>query len=113
MGRLVTFLARILQDGWASQARGLGIDSQTAVLVDASGSASVVGSGTAYFMQTQEQPAVCQPKMPLTFQNVSVYRVDASGTFDFSSWTGSNGTAYQISADAGVLTTTQPGGGVY
>jgi hypothetical protein len=23
------------------------------------------------------------------------------------------GTAYQISADAGVLTTTQPGGGVY
>jgi cyanophycinase len=113
MGRLVAFLARIVQDGWASQARGLGIDSQTAVLVDASGSASVVGSGTAYFMQTQEPPAVCQPKMPLTFENVSVYRVDANGTFDFSSWTGSNGTAYQISADAGVLTTTQPDGAVY
>jgi cyanophycinase len=113
MGRLVAFLARIVQDDPALLPRGLGIDSQTAVLVDAAGAASVVGNGKAYFMQTPGPPETCQPKMPLTFQNLSVYRVDANGTFDFPSWTGSNGTAYQISADAGVLTTTPPGDGVY
>jgi cyanophycinase len=112
MGRLVAFLARIVQDGWATQARGLGIDSQTAVLVDAAGSASVVGSGTAYFMQTTVSPEACQPKTPLTFHGLSVYRVDASGTFDFPTWTGTNGTAYEISSDAGLLTT-QPSGGIY
>jgi hypothetical protein len=50
------------------------------------------------------------PKTPLTFHGLSVYRVDANGTFDFPTWTGSNGTAYEVSSDAGVLTTTQSGG---
>ena len=31
MGRLVTFLARIVQDGWATEARGIGIDEKTAL----------------------------------------------------------------------------------
>ncbi len=113
MGRLVAFLARVVKDGWATQARGIGIDSQTAVLVEAAGSTTVVGNGIAYFMHTPGPPEACQPKTPLTFRNLSVYRVDASGTFDIPTWKGNGGTAYQISSDAGVLTTTQTGGGVY
>jgi cyanophycinase len=114
MGRFVAFLARIVQDGWAAQARGIAIDSQTAVLVDENGAATVVGNGTAYFMQTPpDGPQVCQSKTPLTFLDLSVYRVDASGTFDLPSWSGSGGTAYQLSAEDGVLTSTQAGNSVY
>ncbi len=114
MGRFVAFLARIVEDGWASQARGIAIDSQTAVLVDENGAATVVGSGTAYFMQTPATgPQVCQPKTPLTFRDLSVYRVDASGTFNLPAWSGTNGAAYQLSAETGVLTSTQAGESVY
>jgi cyanophycinase len=113
MGRLVTFLARILQDGWATEAKGIGIDEQTAIAVDADGTAAVFGFGAAYFIQTPGIPEVCQPKTPLTYLNLIVYRVDASGTFDFVTWTGTGGTPYTISAEDGVLTSTQAGGAIY
>lgn len=114
MGRFVAFLARIVQDGWASQARGIAIDSQTAVLVDENGAATVVGTGTAYFMQTPPGgPQVCQPKTPLTFRDLSVYRVDASGSFNLPAWSGTNGASYQLSAETGALTSTQANGSAY
>jgi cyanophycinase len=113
MGRFVAFLARIVQDGRAPKARGIAIDSQTAVL-DEAGAATVVGSGTAYFLQTPlGLPQACQPKTPLTFRDLTVYRVDAGGNFNIPTWASHGGTAYQISSDAGVLTTTQASGGVY
>ncbi len=113
MGRLVTFLARILQDGWATEAKGIGIDEQTAIAVDTDGTATVLGFGAAYFIQTPGVPETCQPKTPLTYLNLAVYRVDASGAFDFVNWTGTGGTAYTISAENGVLTSTQAGGVIY
>jgi cyanophycinase len=113
MGRLITFLARIVQDGWAPSAKGLGIDERTAIAVEANGTATVLGSGAAYFLQTPGAPEVCQPKTELTYYNLSVYRVSGSATFNFSTWTGSGGTAYTLNAEAGVLTSTQAGGGIY
>jgi cyanophycinase len=113
MGRLVTFLARIVRDGWATEARGVGIDSQTAVLVEGSGSGRVVGTGTAYFLQTPGPPEVCEARTPLTYERLSVYRIDSSGSFDLSRWRGSKGSAYEVSAIAGTLTSTQPDGGPY
>ena len=113
MGRLITFLARIVQDGWASSAKGLGIDEMTAIAVEADGTATVLGSGAAYFLQTPGAPEVCVPKTELTYLNLSVYRVSGSATFNFSTWTGNGGTAYTLSAEAGVVTSTQAGGGIY
>jgi cyanophycinase len=113
MGRLVTFLARIVQDGWASSAKGLGIDEQTAIAVDERGRATVLGFGSAYFLQTPGMPEVCQAKTPLTYRNLSVYRVSGSATFNFATWSGNGGTAYTISAENGVLTSTQADGSVY
>jgi cyanophycinase len=113
MGRLVTFLARIVKDGWASTAKGVGIDEMTAIAVEANGTASVLGSGAAYFLRTPGVPEVCQAKKALTYHNVSVYRVSGSATFNFSTWSGSGGTSYTLNADNGVLTSTQAGGGIY
>src|SRR5215216_5153503 len=113
MGRLITFLAHIVQDGWASTAKGVGIDEKTALAMEPDGSAIVLGSGAAYFLNTLGLPEVCQPKMDLTYHNISVYRVSGSATFNFSSWTGSGGAAYILNVDNGVVTSTQAGGGVY
>ena len=113
MGRLVTFLARIVNDGWAEQARGIGVDESTTVAVDQRGRAQVFGVGTAYFLQTNGAPEVCVKGEPLTFTNVSVYKVSPGASFDLTKWTGQGGTAYSLSAIAGVLSSTQPGGGVY
>jgi cyanophycinase-like exopeptidase len=113
MGRLVTFLARIVQDGWAPTAKGVGIDEMTALAMEPDGSAIVLGSGAAYFLQTPGLPEVCQPKTELTYHNISVYRVAGPATFNFSSWTGSGGTTYTLNVDAGVVTSTQAGGGIY
>src|SRR5438876_1232645 len=74
---------------------------------------TVVGNSTAYFMQAPGAPEVCQPKTPLTYQNISVYRINSSGSFNLNHWTGKNGVAYTVSADAGVLSSTQPGGSPY
>jgi cyanophycinase len=113
MGRLVAFLARIVQDDWATSAKGIGIDEQTAIAVEANGQATVLGIGAAYFLSTPGHPETCQPKTNLTYRNMNVYRVSGPATFNFGSWTGTGGTAYTISAEDGVLTSTQPGGGVY
>jgi cyanophycinase len=113
MGRLITFLARIVSDGWAPSAKGLGIDEETAIAVEPDGSAIVLGNGAAYFLSTPGTPEVCQSRIPLTYTNLSVYRVSGSATFNFTNWTGTGGTAYTISANDGVLTSTQAGAGIY
>jgi cyanophycinase-like exopeptidase len=113
MGRLVTFLARIVKDGWATSAKGVGIDEMTAIAVEANGTATVLGSGAAYFLRTPGAPEVCLAKKALTYRNLSVYRVSGSATFNFSTWVGSGGIAYTLTAENGVLTSTQAGGGIY
>jgi len=112
MGRLVTFLARLIQDGWAADGRGIGIDERTAVLVDASGRATIVGSGAAYFLRAAA-PSACQPRVPLQIAGVSVVRVAGAATFDLRTWTSAGGTAYRLSAASGALTSDQPGGSIY
>jgi len=56
---------------------------------------------------------VCQAKVPLTYDNISVYRINSTGTFDLSRWTGKGGVNFTVSADAGVLSSTQAGGAIY
>jgi cyanophycinase len=114
MGRLVTFLARILQDGWANQARGIGIDGKTALAVDGNGIATLHGAGAVYFLRTTTAPEVCQKNTPLTFRDVEVFRLSGAGsTFDLATWTGTSGLAYSLSAVEGALISTQKGGEIY
>jgi cyanophycinase len=113
MGRDLAFMCRIHTNGWSNAPRDIAVDEQTALLIDASGHGTIVGSSTAYFMQAPGAPQVCQPKTPLTYTNISVYRINASGSFNLVTWNGSGGVAYTISATAGVLSSTQAGGAIY
>jgi cyanophycinase len=113
MGRDLAFMCRIYLNGWSSTPQDIAIDEKTALLITASGSATVVGSSTVYFMQAPGAPQVCAPKTPLTYDNISVYRINASGSFDLGRWSGKGGVSYTVSADAGVLSSTQAGGSIY
>jgi len=114
MGRLVTFMARIVNDGWTPMTHGIGIDVETALLVE-NGNATRVGNGSAYFLNTVGVPEVCKPKMPLTYRNVGVQRLSGAGSFSLTNWASYNNSTvnYNISAIKGVLSSTQPGGSVY
>jgi len=118
MGRLVTFLARIVQDGWATEARGIGIDEETALGVDPDGTVTLFGAckdGTAvaYFLRTNGEPDSCEPKTPLTYKGISVFKMTIGAKFNLATWQGDYGTSYSLSAVEGVLASTQSDGSIY
>jgi cyanophycinase len=113
MGRSLVFLARIVNDGWSNQPRGIGIDEETALLVLPNGDASMVGNGAAYFLQAPGPAEVIADSTPLTYLSIGVYKLPQGGTFNFSTWTGTGGVAYMLNVNNGVLTSTQAGGNIY
>ena len=117
LGRTLAFMARIVQDGWQPESRSIAIDRETAVLVDASGDATIVANPDhptpyAYFIRGGA-PETCEPKTPLTYRNLAVFRAQPGSRFDIPSWSGHNGTSYSLDVVEGVITSTQPGGSIY
>lgn len=104
MGRLLVFLARILQDGRAKEARAIAIDERTAASVEPSGQATIVGDGPVYFVRAASRPEVCKAGVPLTFGAIEVDRMKAGGAFDLKKWSGPGATHYQLSVKNGVVT---------
>jgi cyanophycinase len=114
MGRSLGFLARVVQDGWSKAPREIAIDERSALLVEASGRAKVVGTGLGvYFLQVTDSPEVCKPGQPLTLRNVAAYHAPTGATFDVRAWSGDGGEAYSISVEAGEIHTSRPGSAVY
>jgi cyanophycinase-like exopeptidase len=110
LGRSLGFLARLMKDGWSSSPREVAIDEKSAVLVEADGKGTVVGTGKGvYFMRPTQAPEVCEKGAALTFRNISVYRVKAGGHFDLTSWAGDGGTAYSLSVEQGKIVSTLEG----
>jgi hypothetical protein len=58
-------------------------------------------------------PQVCAAKQPLTYRNIGVARIAAGDGFNLATWTPSGGITYSVTAEAGLLSSTQPGGSVY
>jgi cyanophycinase len=108
LGRSIAFLSRIVQDGWAAQIHGIGIDETTAVLLDATGHAKVLGQGAAYFMTLDHRPEICEWRKPLSVQNVNILKVQAApnATFDFNSWTSPSAVSLAASVSEGKLLVT-------
>ena len=113
MGRTLVFMARILQDGRAKQVRDLAIDERTAVLLDPDGQGTVVGAGHAYFLSSTQAPEACKPDTPLTFRGITVHSLRAGEHFDVKGWSTTQGTAYSLAVESGVIKSTLPGGSPY
>jgi cyanophycinase len=105
MGRLIAFMSRIVQDGWASSVHGIGIDETTAVIVDADGHARIAGKGAAYFLTLDHPPEQCSFGKPLTVRQVKVVKVPAGpeANFDLKSWTASGGQQFEVNIVAGKI----------
>jgi cyanophycinase len=114
MGRSLGFLARIVEDGWSKTPREIAIDERSALLVEPSGRANVVGTGLGvYFLQVTDAPEVCKPGQPLTLRNVAAYRAPTGATFDVRAWSGDGGEPYSISVGSGQVHTSRAGNAVY
>ena len=109
MGRSLGFLARIVQDGWSAHPQEIAIDERSAVLVEADGSARVIGGGRgAYFLSVSQPPEVCKPNAPLTIRDIAVHHARAGGHFNLKSWIGSGGESYSVSVAEGRLSVAAP-----
>jgi cyanophycinase len=102
-GRHFSFLARMVKD-WSLNAKGIGVEERTAVLIDQNGLAKVVGINKAYFLlrNNGSSPEQCVNRQALTWNNnqqaVKVYEIQASATvaganasLDLTNWTSVNG----------------------
>lgn len=85
MGRLVSFLARIVQDKWATSAVGLGVDERTALVVDPQGKGTVLGQGAVYVLKSNNSPQVCAPGKVLEWSNLTVHRLVQGDTVSLPS----------------------------
>ena len=118
MGRALGFLCRVHAARWTATPRAIAVDEETALLVDERGEGSIVATpaaatGNVYFIEGGA-PEVCARRTPLTYRNVAVRRFGAGTTgIDVAGWPNRGGTLYEVSAVAGVLTSTQPDGSAY
>ena len=86
MGRLLVFLANIQASGQTKDIHGLGIDQETAVLVDPDGQARVVGRGAAYLVQPRDDIPVLTKGMPLDKAGYDMQKVSAGHEFNIKKW---------------------------
>jgi len=112
LGRLLVFMARILQSKRVKGIRGIGIDQHTAFLLDPDGQGVAAGTGAVYLFEASKRAAVCRPGMPLTFADIFARKLIAGERFNVKAWS-DDGTAYTLSVDSGAVRSTQPGGAIY
>jgi cyanophycinase len=112
LGRLLVFMARILQDGWADRVRAIAVDEDAAVLVEPDGAAKIVG-GPAYFLESSTHPKVCRRKAPLGLMNVRAHRADEDQSFNLKEWKSKNGGDYLLSVIDGKVQASGSNHGAY
>jgi cyanophycinase len=111
-GRHITFLARMMKDWTYTAVKGIGIDEETAVCIDAAGIGKVYGLNNAYFLQNENLgPETCVSGTTLTWNRnmlaVKAYRIagnsTGNGSFNATTWALSGGTAFHYYVNNGVL----------
>ncbi|MCH5714898.1 hypothetical protein [Niabella hibiscisoli] len=101
-GRSVAFLGRIMKD-WSKTPNGIAVDEATAVCIDETGMAQVVGTNKAYFLKTNaaKTPETFTSGSPVTWNNsgqaVQVSAVSAAATANKF-----NMTSFEAETTAGV-----------
>jgi hypothetical protein len=62
---------------------------KSAILLERNGKARVIGSGRgSYFLSVRRGPEVCRNNTPLTFRDITVYRVPSGSEFNLKEWKG-------------------------
>ncbi len=82
MGRLMTFLARGLQETGAPALLGIAVDEATAMLVGPQGVGTVFGRHQVYLVNATQRAQQIQPGQPLSYANFQLWRLSAGQSFD-------------------------------
>jgi len=116
MGRMITFMARMMVDFNTTVSYSIGVNEGTAIALETStGLATVYGTSNAYFVKSNRKPDVCRTAVPLTFVNLDIFKGShrSGSVFNFNTWKGTSGTDYKIDVVNGVLQSTQSRGSIY
>ncbi len=123
MGRLLVFLAHLCA-GLAGDhgvfprppgfpIRGIGVDERSAILLEPTGEARVIGTGRgAWFIDATEGHGTLGIEAPLNFGPYNVQHVASGQSFNLKLWQG-DGTSYALQVDNGVVHSTQPNNSIY
>ena len=79
LGRMATFMARLVADQTCAAPLGLGIDEGTALVVGPSGRAAVLGAGAVWVVRLTRAGA-CLAKQPLSGAELEVAQLEAGHT---------------------------------
>ena len=115
MGRLLVFLARAnsANPSAAPGVRGIGVEEGAAVLVEPGGQATVVGRGSAYFIERDFELKFYSGVRPLHgLVAATVQKVAPGHSFHLKTWTG-DATRYSLSVKDGVIDSTQADRAIY
>jgi cyanophycinase len=86
-GRHLAFMARILNDRHIENIKGIGIDEDTALCIDANGHAHVLGKGKCYLIENLSFPRICLLGHSLIWnQAAKAYIIGAGTSFNFNKW---------------------------
>jgi len=113
MGRLLVFMARILQDDWTKQVRAIAVEENVAYLLEPDGNGRVIGDGSAYFLEAKHPAEVCRHNEQLKMDGFSVHRVGDKGTFNVKTWSSNDGDSYSLSTQGGKVTPSGSNHGIY
>ncbi|MGG1658188.1 hypothetical protein [Brevibacillus sp. NRS-1366] len=56
------------------------------------------------FARSNQAPSVCQSGTPLTYANISIYKLTEGSSFNLNTWSGSGGLSYSLDVNNGVVT---------
>ena len=109
-GRMAVFLGRIAAEGRVREARGIGIDRRTALLVEPDGSGRVITRpehpfGKVVLFRRVAPTAVVGPGRGPGAADIEVEEFGPGDRVDLLRWGGTGGVAYRLSIEGGVLTT--------
>ncbi len=111
IGRHIAFMARLKKD-FNSNAKGIGVEEETAVVIEEDGLAHVFGKGKAYFLESigSDLPEVIAEEKPLTWGinkkaiRALVLKENTEEYIDLNNWNNFNSSLIQlISVENGVL----------
>ena len=83
LGRLIAFQARIMEEQESLSWFGIGLDDESAVIVDKHGEASVFG-GDTYVLNTTRPADTLNQGVPLSIDSVKVYRFTPGERFQLA-----------------------------
>lgn len=112
MGRTVALLARLLDNEWTEDARGIAADRETSLHIDpATGVGRVFATADhetpyVYFLRLRSLPENPEPGRTLTTGDVSVFRAGPGDSFDLVAWRGTGGESYTLRSTDGELEST-------